>query len=126
MRGKFTSMKAIERRHLKQNDFVASVKRATDYFKANRDQITVTALIVAIVGLGAGGYYFWKQRTNDHAAEMLAWGWTSPAPRLRRRPPYPGPPKRLAPIRPRAPNSRRPSRRFRRSRPPIPRPTRAS
>jgi TolA-binding protein len=71
MRGKFTSMKAIERRHLKQNDFAATVKRATDYFQANRDQITVTALIIAVVVLGAGGYYFWKQRTNDHASEMF-------------------------------------------------------
>jgi TolA-binding protein len=64
-------MKAIERRHLKQNDFVATVKRATDYFQTNRETITVTAVVVAVVALAGGGFYFWKQRTNDHASEMF-------------------------------------------------------
>jgi TolA-binding protein len=64
-------MKAIERRHLKQNDFAATVKRAAAYFEANREAITVTAVVVAVVVLAGGGFYFWKQRTNDHASEMF-------------------------------------------------------
>jgi TolA-binding protein len=64
-------MKASERHQLKQNDFARSVEEIVGYAKTNRDQITVVALIVALVVLGGGGYMYWRQRTNDHASEMF-------------------------------------------------------
>jgi TolA-binding protein len=64
-------MKAIERRHLKQNEFAATVKRATEYFQAHREAIALTAVIVLVVVLAGGGFYLWKQQTNDHASEMF-------------------------------------------------------
>ena len=64
-------MKAIERRKLKKNEFAEGVERVTTFLRDNRDQTIVTALVVTIVVLGAGGYLFWRQRTNDRSSEMF-------------------------------------------------------
>ena len=64
-------MKAIERRHLKKNEFAEGVEKVTSFVRENRDRTIVTTLVVAVVVLGVGGYYFWRQRTNDRASEMF-------------------------------------------------------
>lgn len=64
-------MKAIERRHLKKNEFAEGVERVTGFVRQNRDQAVVTVLVVAVAVLGIGGYFFWHQRTNDRASEMF-------------------------------------------------------
>lgn len=64
-------MKAIERRHLKKNEFAEGVERASAFLRENRDRTIVTVLVVVVLVLGAGGYLFWRQRTNDRASEMF-------------------------------------------------------
>jgi TolA-binding protein len=64
-------MKAIERRHLKKNEFAERVEAATGFYRQHRDRLTVGVLVAAVLALGVGGYFFWKQRTNDHASEMF-------------------------------------------------------
>lgn len=64
-------MKRIERRRLKRNEFIEGFETTVAYLRDNRDQLTVTGLVVAILALGVGGYFFWQRRVNDRASEMF-------------------------------------------------------
>ena len=64
-------MKAIERRHLKKNEFAAGVERVSTFVRENRDRAVITGLVVAVVVVGVGGYFFLRHRTNDQASEMF-------------------------------------------------------
>jgi len=64
-------MKAGERHHLKQNEFVQTTAKVVETFQANRDRYTLIAGIVAIVLLIGGGWMWWNKRTNDQASARL-------------------------------------------------------
>ncbi len=64
-------MKAQERHHLKQNEFVHTAARMADTFTANRDRIVVIAAVVVVVVAVAGGYFWWTKRTSDQAGALL-------------------------------------------------------
>jgi TolA-binding protein len=64
-------MKAQERHHLKQNEFVHQAARMAETFTANRDRIIVITAVVAVVVAIAGGYFWWTKRTGDRAGAML-------------------------------------------------------
>src|SRR5215831_2287989 len=64
-------MKAGERRHLKENEFVATTAKVVETFQANRDRYTMIAGIVAVVLLVGGGWWWWNKHTNDQASARL-------------------------------------------------------
>jgi len=64
-------MKAQERHHLKQNEFVHTAARMADTFTAHRDRIVVVAAVIVVVVAVFGGYLWWKKRTNDQAGALL-------------------------------------------------------
>ncbi len=65
-------MKAQERHHLKENEFVATVARVSATVRDNRDRVILgIAAIVLIVGVGAG-YFFWNKHREDQAGAMFA------------------------------------------------------
>lgn len=67
-------MKAKERHHLKENEFVTTTAQVVDTVRANRDQFLIGAIaVVLIVGIG-GGWWYWHKHTNDEASSMLAIG----------------------------------------------------
>jgi TolA-binding protein len=64
-------MKAKERRHLKENEFVATAARVMEWFQDNRDRVTVGAVALTVVAAIGGGYWFWRQHTSDQANALL-------------------------------------------------------
>jgi TolA-binding protein len=64
-------MKAQERHHLKQNDFVATVARVSAWFVQNRDRVMMGAVAVVVVIVVGGGYLFWRKHTSDQASAMF-------------------------------------------------------
>jgi TolA-binding protein len=67
-------MKAKERHHLKQNEFVTTTASVVDTVRANRDQFLIGAIVVVlVVGIG-GGWWYWHKHTNDEASSMFAIG----------------------------------------------------
>jgi tetratricopeptide (TPR) repeat protein len=65
-------MKRTERHHLKQNEFEALALQVVDAWTRNRRQVTMGAAVVAVLALGAAGYWGLRQRTQDKAHAMLA------------------------------------------------------
>jgi TolA-binding protein len=69
-------MKASQRHHLKENELASTVVRAREVIDRNqRTIIGVIALAVLLVVV-AGGYRFYRERTNSQAAEMLSGAMT--------------------------------------------------
>lgn len=64
-------MKAKERRHLKENEFVAMANRVMEWTQDNRDRLTVGGVALAVVIALGGGYWFWRQHTTDQADALL-------------------------------------------------------
>jgi tetratricopeptide (TPR) repeat protein len=67
-------MKAGERHHLKQNEFVQTTAKVVETFQANRDRYTLIAGIAAVVLLLGGGWMYWNKHTNDLASARLGIG----------------------------------------------------
>ncbi len=69
-------MKAQERHHLKQNEFVSSVADATSWYRTN--QSTVIGGIVAVVAVAvlASGYFWWKGRAEEQSGSLLGVAMT--------------------------------------------------
>src|SRR5690348_4378656 len=65
-------MKAHERHHLKENEFVATVGRLTAAFRENRDRVLLIAAVVVLIGGVAAGYVFWNRHRDDQAGAMFA------------------------------------------------------
>jgi hypothetical protein len=64
-------MKAQERHHLKQNEFVTTTARVAANLAPHRDRIIVVTSIVVAVLVVLGGYFWWQKRTDDRAGAML-------------------------------------------------------
>jgi TolA-binding protein len=67
-------MKAKERHHLKENEFITTTTRVVETVRSNRDQFLMGAIAaVLVVGIG-GGWWYWHKHTNDEASAMLGIG----------------------------------------------------
>jgi TolA-binding protein len=64
-------MKAQQRHQLKQNEVARTAARAVETFTENRDRIMTITVIVLLVAAIAGGWFYWRKRTNDKAGAML-------------------------------------------------------
>ena len=64
-------MKAQQRHQLKQNEVARTAARAVETFTENRDRILTITVIVLLVAAIAGGWFYWRKRTNDKAGAML-------------------------------------------------------
>jgi TolA-binding protein len=64
-------MKAHERHQLKQNEFAQTTARLVETVTANRDRITMIAVVVLLIVAIGGGYIYWRKRTADKAGAML-------------------------------------------------------
>jgi len=64
-------MKAQERHHLKQNEFVHSTARIAASLAPHRDRIILVAAIVVAFVVIVGGYMWWQKRTDDRAGALL-------------------------------------------------------
>lgn len=63
-------MKAQERHHLKQNEFVSTVASATSWYRDNQGTVVGGLIaIIAVVVLSSG--YFWFQHRNEESAGAL-------------------------------------------------------
>jgi tetratricopeptide (TPR) repeat protein len=60
-------MRAQERHHLKQNEFVSTVLAVREWLAANRDRALMGAVALVVVVAGTGGYFLWRARTADEA-----------------------------------------------------------
>jgi outer membrane protein assembly factor BamD (BamD/ComL family) len=64
-------VKTVERHHLKENEFAKSVQSVSGWVADNRDltvKVAAAALIVVVLG---GGYFLWRNHTNDQAGSWL-------------------------------------------------------
>lgn len=64
-------MKAQERHHLKQNEFVHTTAKVAASMAPYRDRIVVVGAVVMAVVVVVGGYFWWQKRTDDRAGAML-------------------------------------------------------
>lgn len=63
-------MKAQERHHLKQNEFVSTVVTVTQWYRGNQGRFVGAVIAVfAVIALGSG--YFWFQNRNQEQAGSL-------------------------------------------------------
>ena len=65
-------MKRTERHHLKQNIVEIAAVETMHFFATKRREATALVAVVAVVGLGAGAYWFWHTREQDKAHALLA------------------------------------------------------
>jgi len=70
--GNEKEMKRTERRHLKQNEFQEVVGQAVDLLGERRRELTMTILVLAVIGLAAASYYAWYEYRQDKSHGMLA------------------------------------------------------
>jgi predicted negative regulator of RcsB-dependent stress response len=64
-------MKAQERHHLKQNEFVETTARVAATLSAHRERIVVVGSIALALLVIVGGYFWWTKRSADEAGAML-------------------------------------------------------
>lgn len=69
-------MKAQERHHLKQNEFVSTVATVTQWYKDNQGAFAVGVIaLLAVVVLGSG-YFWWQNRNQEQAGSLLGVAMT--------------------------------------------------
>jgi TolA-binding protein len=64
-------MKRSERHHLKENELALSVAHARERFQQYQRQITGGAVLVVLVVVGVGGFFWSRQRTDTQSRLML-------------------------------------------------------
>jgi len=64
-------VKRSERHHLKQDELVDGLERATDWFFANQKNVVNVALVVVGAALLLGGLYVYRARQAEEAAILL-------------------------------------------------------
>ncbi|MEI6244512.1 MAG: tetratricopeptide repeat protein [Acidobacteriota bacterium] len=69
-------MKAQERHHLKQNEFVSGVATATHWYKDNQGAfVGGVVAVLAVIVLGSG-YFWWQNRNQEQAGSLLGVAMT--------------------------------------------------
>jgi len=65
-------MKRAERRHLKQNEFEAVTLQALELLGERRRELSMVALVVAVIAVVGGGYWIWRQHVLNSSHALLA------------------------------------------------------
>ena len=65
-------MKSTERHRLKENEVASWFVRLTETYEANKQQITVGLVAVAVIVAAVVGFVMWRGQTSSQAAAMLA------------------------------------------------------
>jgi TolA-binding protein len=65
-------MKRTERRHLKENEIEIFARQARETLESRQKEIVALAVVVAVVGLGAIGYFVWRESVQSKAHALLA------------------------------------------------------
>jgi len=69
-------MKAQERHHLKQNEFVSTVASATAWYRGNQGTFFGGVIaVIAVIVLGSG-YFWWQNRNQEQAGSLLGVAMT--------------------------------------------------
>ncbi len=69
-------MKAQERHHLKQNEFVTTVATATAWSRENQGAFFGVLATVAVVTVLGSGYFWWQHRNQEQAGSLLGVAMT--------------------------------------------------
>jgi TolA-binding protein len=64
-------MKSTERHRLKENEVASTVVRLKETYEANKNQITVGLVAVAVIVVAVVGVVMWRGRASSQAAAML-------------------------------------------------------
>ena len=64
-------MRAQERHHLKQNEFVATLTRVVTFAQEHRDRLVLAGVLVLALAAAAGGYFWLRSNTAQHAGEAF-------------------------------------------------------
>jgi TolA-binding protein len=65
-------MKRTERRHLKENELQTFARETRERFEERKRETVAAIAIVAVVGVVAIGYFFWRDRVQTRAHALLA------------------------------------------------------
>src|SRR5437773_2680967 len=65
-------MKRTERHHLKENELQLLTRQAREAIEARKREVTAAILVAAVIGVGALGYFLWRERVEGRAHAMLA------------------------------------------------------
>jgi tetratricopeptide (TPR) repeat protein len=65
-------MKTSERHHLKDNELAIALGQLQDWAQKNNRTITATLAAIALVVVGAGGFYLWRTSQDNAARRLLA------------------------------------------------------
>nr|MBP8274582.1 hypothetical protein [Acidobacteriota bacterium] len=69
-------MKAQERHHLKQNEFVTSVASATSWYRGNQGTVIGIVVGALAVVVAVSGYFWWQNRAQEQAGSLLGVAMT--------------------------------------------------
>ena len=69
-------MKAQERHHLKQNEFVSTVATATHWYQHNQGTVVGGAIAIVVVVLLGSGYFWFQHRNQEQAGSLLGVAMT--------------------------------------------------
>ena len=64
-------MKATERHHLKQNEFLVTTAKVVDALDRNRSRAVLLAAIAIVLVVLIGGYIYWRNLQADRAGALL-------------------------------------------------------
>ena len=64
-------MKATERHHLKQNEFLVTTARVLDALDRNRSRVLLMAAVALLLAVIVGGYIYWRNGQADRAGALL-------------------------------------------------------
>ena len=70
-------MKTTERHRLKENDLAYALDQGLDLLGSDRKRSLTILAVLVIVGAVAGGYLFWRARTNAQAEALLGEAMTT-------------------------------------------------
>jgi TolA-binding protein len=65
-------MKSRQRHQLKQNDFAATVVRATEWMRENQRTFAATIVGAIVLIVGVGGFAMWRKHLNDRSGALFA------------------------------------------------------
>lgn len=69
-------MKAQERHHLKENEFIKTVAGATSWYQDNQGRVVFGAVAVLAVIVLTSGYFWWQHRNQEQAGSLLGVAMT--------------------------------------------------
>jgi predicted negative regulator of RcsB-dependent stress response len=69
-------MKAQERHHLKQNEFVHTVASATSWYRDNQGKVVGVIVGALVLVVAVSGYFWWQKKNQEQAGSLLGVAMT--------------------------------------------------